>query len=187
MFDGYGIELPPPASGIEIPPALVNVLPTCDVGKFTVWTMLPLLVAKVAFPTYVAWIVCRRSERVFAGTAHCACPLPFTGTFAHSVTLVVLSTKFTTPVFTVLMLVVVEVNVTAWFVFDGFKDDEIVVVVADAAVVTISSDHPPAIVAPVPPEPVSSATKMDQVPLTLAPLNPPNTDVNVAAPAVAAL
>jgi hypothetical protein len=67
--------------------------------------------------------------------------------------------KVTVPVLTVVELVVVDVNVTAWFVLDGLSEDAIVVVVAAAAAaVVMSNDQPPAIVAPVPPEPVSSAT-----------------------------
>jgi hypothetical protein len=50
---------------------------------------------------------------VFAGTIHVATPDPFTATFEQRVVEVVVSTKLTTPVLTVLVLVVVDVNVTA--------------------------------------------------------------------------
>ena len=70
-----------------------------------------------------------------------------TGTLEHKVTAVVVSTKLTTPVLTVLVLVVFDVNVTAWLVFDGLSEDPNVVVVAAAAVTVISNDHPPDIVA----------------------------------------
>jgi hypothetical protein len=113
MFDGYGTDVAGPASGIVIPHGFVNVLLAIVVGQLTVCVRLPLLVANVAFPAYVAWILCRRSDNVFAGTRHVATPLPLTATFEHNVTLVVVSTKVTVPVLTVLVLVVVEVNVTA--------------------------------------------------------------------------
>ncbi len=61
----------------------------------------------------------------------------------------------------------------------------IVVVVGAAAVTVISKDQPPAMVE-LPPELASSSMNKDQVPLTLAPLNPPNTLVNVPAPCDAA-
>jgi hypothetical protein len=92
-----------------------------------------------------------------AGTAQVATPLPFTATFEHKVAAVVLSTKVTVPVLTVLVLVVVDVKVTAWLVFDGLIEEAKVVVVAAAAVVVMSSDHPPEIVTLLPAEPVSSA------------------------------
>src|SRR5688500_11725944 len=131
-------------------------------------------------------MVCRRSDKVLAGTKHVAVPLALTGTSLHKRTLVVVSRKSTTPVFTVLVLVVFDVKVTAWFVLDGFNEDMMVVEVAAAAVTVTSKDHPPAIVAPVPPELVSSSINKDHVPFTLAPLKPPNTLVNVPAPCVAA-
>ena len=173
-------------SGIVIPPALVKVLLDCDVGKLTVWVRLPLLVAKDAVPLYVAWIVCRLSVSVFAGAVQVATPLSLTAMLLHRVEPVVLSTNVTVPVLTVLELVVVEVKVTAWFVFDGFSEELIVVVVGAAATaVVMSSDQPPAMVAPVPLEAVSSWIHRVHVPLTLAPLNPPKTEVKVAEPAVA--
>ena len=124
---------------------------------------------------------------MFAGAKHVATPLPLTATFEHSVMPVVVSTNVTVPVLTVLLLVVVEVNVTAWFVKDGFKDEPTTVVVGNAAgVVTISSDHPPVTdEAPVPRLMLSAANR-DHVPLTLAPLNPPKTLVIVPAPSGAA-
>jgi hypothetical protein len=147
-LEGYGIDVPPPASGMLMPHPLVNVLLTCVTGQFTVWVKLPLLVEKLALATYIAWMSCLLSVSVLAGTRQVAVPDPLTATFAHNVVAVVLSTKFTTPVLTVALLVVFDVKVTAWFLKDGFNDDMIVVVVARAAgVVTISSDHPPEIVA----------------------------------------
>jgi hypothetical protein len=97
-----------------------------------------------------------RSVSVPAGTRHVATPLPLTGTLTHKDAPVVLFTKFTTPVFTVELLVVVDVSVIAWFVNEGFADDANVVVVEDAAgVVTISRDQPPATVLVPPPAALS--------------------------------
>ena len=130
-------------------------------------------------------MVCRLSDNVLAGTRQVATPLPLTMTLEQRVVLVVVSTKFTVPVFTLLVLVVVEVNVTAWLVFDGFSEELIVVVVAAAAgVVVMSRDQPPA-TEDVPP-PASSETYSVQVPLTLAPLNPPKTEAKVDVPCVGA-
>jgi hypothetical protein len=54
MFEGYGTDVAGPASGIVMPHGLVKVLLTIVVGQFTVCVTLPLLVANVAFPAYVA-------------------------------------------------------------------------------------------------------------------------------------
>ena len=53
-FDGYGMAGGlAPESEIVIPPGFVNTVPPplITVGVFTVWLILPLLVANVALPT----------------------------------------------------------------------------------------------------------------------------------------
>jgi hypothetical protein len=51
MLEGYGTDVPPPASGMLMPPAFVKVLPTTEVGNLTAWVKLELLVENVALPT----------------------------------------------------------------------------------------------------------------------------------------